>query len=82
VCAWYEGWSGTRLVSERADVTGKLKRLVVELSLGKRVLKDVAEGNVWSAPQVGRPLSSNKVAEYRLWTIVDALESSSRAEFH
>ena len=63
-------------------MTGKLKRLVAELSLEKQVLKDIAEGNVWSAPQLGRPPSSNKVEEYRLWTILDALESSSRAEFH
>src|SRR6266850_1350637 len=46
---------GTRLVSERSDVTGKLKRLVAEKSLEKRVLKDIAEGNVWSAPQLARP---------------------------
>ena len=63
-------------------MTGKLKRLVAEKSLEKRVLKDIAEGNVWSAPQLGRPPPSNKVVEYRLWTILDALESSSRAEFH
>ncbi len=63
-------------------MTGKLKRLVAELSLEKRVLKDIAEGNVWSAPQLGRPPTSNEVVECRLWTILDALESSSRAEFH
>ena len=63
-------------------MTGKLKRLVAELSLEKQVLKDIAVGNVWSAPQLGRPPSSNNVVEYRLWTILDALESSSRAEFH
>ena len=63
-------------------MTGKLKRLVAELSLEKQVLKDIAEGNVWSAPQLGRPPSSNKVVEYRLWTLPDALESSSRTEFH
>jgi hypothetical protein len=28
----------------------KLKRLVANLSLEKLVLKDIAEGNVWSAP--------------------------------
>ncbi len=63
-------------------MSGKLKQLVAELSLEKQVLKDIAEGNVWSAPQLGRPPPSNKALEYRLWTILDALESSSRAEFH
>ena len=48
---------------QRSDVTGKLKRLVAELSLEKQALKDIAEGNVWSAPQLGRPPPSNKVVE-------------------
>ena len=31
------------------------KGLAAEKSLEKRVLKDIAEGNVWSAPQLARP---------------------------
>jgi len=30
----------------------RLKRLVADLSLEKQILKDVAEGNVWSAPSM------------------------------
>jgi putative transposase len=35
---------------ELEQENAKLKRLVAELSLDKLVLKDIASGNVWSAP--------------------------------
>jgi hypothetical protein len=37
-------------MKELEKENSRLKRLVAELSLEKQVLKDVAEGNVWSAP--------------------------------
>jgi len=37
-------------VKELEKENGRLRRLVTELSLEKQVLKDVASGNVWSAP--------------------------------
>ena len=39
-----------RRLKELELENAKLKRLVANLSLEKRVLKDIAEGNVWSAP--------------------------------
>jgi putative transposase len=37
-------------MKELEQENAKLKRLVSELSLEKLVLKDIASGNVWSAP--------------------------------
>src|SRR5271168_5276770 len=37
-------------LKELESENSKLKRLVANLSLEKLVLKDIAEGNVWSAP--------------------------------
>jgi transposase-like protein len=39
-----------RRLKELESENAKLKRLVANLSLEKLVLKDIAEGNVWSAP--------------------------------
>jgi hypothetical protein len=39
-----------RRLKELELENAKLKRLVANLSLEKLVLKDIAEGNVWSAP--------------------------------
>jgi hypothetical protein len=39
-----------RRLKELEQENAKLKRLVAELSLDKLVLKDIASGNVWSAP--------------------------------
>ena len=39
-----------RRLKELEQENSKLKRLVSELSLEKLVLKDIAWGNVWSAP--------------------------------
>jgi putative transposase len=39
-----------RQLKELEQENAKLKRLVSELSLEKLVLKDIASGNVWSAP--------------------------------
>jgi putative transposase len=39
-----------RRLKELEQENTKLKRLVSELSLEKLVLKDIASGNVWSAP--------------------------------
>ncbi len=39
-----------RRLKELEQENAKLKRLVSELSLEKLVLKDIASGNVWSAP--------------------------------
>jgi putative transposase len=39
-----------RHLKELEQENAKLKRLVAELSLDKLVLKDIASGNVWSAP--------------------------------
>ena len=39
-----------RRLKELEQENSKLKRLVANLSLEKLVLKDIAEGNVWSAP--------------------------------
>ena len=50
-----------RRLKELEQENAKLKRLVSELSLEKLVLKDIASGNVWSAPflqaQAARPSS-------------------------
>jgi putative transposase len=39
-----------RRLKDLEQENAKLKRLVANLSLEKLVLKDIAEGNVWSAP--------------------------------
>jgi len=39
-----------RRLKELEQENAKLKRLVSELSLEKLVLKDIASGNIWSAP--------------------------------
>ena len=39
-----------RRLKELESENAKLKRLVSELSLEKPILKDIASGNVWSAP--------------------------------
>ena len=39
-----------RRLKELEQENSRLKRLVSELSLEKLVLKDIASGNVWSAP--------------------------------
>ena len=39
-----------RRLKELESENAKLKRLVSELSLEKLILKDIASGNVWSAP--------------------------------
>ena len=39
-----------RRLKELEQENAKLKRLVAELSLDKLVLKDIASGNVWTAP--------------------------------
>jgi Transposase len=54
---WRKEYGGLKLdQAKRLKVlekeNSKLKRLVAELSLEKKILKDVAEGNVWSAPHL------------------------------
>jgi putative transposase len=53
---WRKEFGGLKLdqakrLKELERENSKLKRLVAELSLEKQVLKDIAEGNVWSAPR-------------------------------
>lgn len=52
---WRKEYGGLKLdqarrMKELEKENLRLRRLVAELSLEKQVLKDVAEGNVWSAP--------------------------------
>ena len=52
---WREEYGGlqvdqARRLKELESENAKLRRLVSELSLEKLVLKDIAAGNVWSAP--------------------------------
>ena len=52
---WRKEYGGLKMdqakrLKELEKENGKLKRLVAELSLDKQILKDIAEGNVWSAP--------------------------------
>ena len=52
---WRKEYGGLRVdqarrLKELEQENAKLKRLVAELSLEKLVLKDIASGNVWSAP--------------------------------
>lgn len=54
-CRWRKEYEGLQVVQARRlrDVeqeNTKLKRLVENLSLDNLVLKDIASGNVWSAP--------------------------------
>ncbi len=54
---WRKEFGGLKLdqakrLKELERENSKLKRLVAELSLEKQVLKDIAEGNVWSAPHL------------------------------
>jgi putative transposase len=54
---WRKEFGGLKLdqakrLKELEKENSKLKRLVAELSLEKQILKDVAEGNVWSAPHL------------------------------
>jgi putative transposase len=54
---WRREFGGLKLdqakrLKELEKENSKLKRLVAELSLEKQILKDVAEGNVWSAPHL------------------------------
>jgi putative transposase len=47
---WRKEFGGWKLDQAKLEKeNSKLKRLVAELSLEKQVLKDIAEGNVWSA---------------------------------
>ena len=52
---WRKEYGGLKVeqakrMKELERENARLKRLVAELSLEKQVLKDVAAGNVWSAP--------------------------------
>src|SRR5258707_14718326 len=52
---WRKEYGGLQVdqakrLKELEQEKAKLKRLVAELSLDKLVLKDIASGNVWSAP--------------------------------
>jgi transposase-like protein len=52
---WRKEYGGLQVdqakrLKELEQENAKLKRLVAELSLDKLVLKDIASGNVWSAP--------------------------------
>ena len=52
---WRKEYGGLQVdqakrLKELEQENSKLKRLVANLSLEKLVLKDIAEGNVWSAP--------------------------------
>lgn len=52
---WRKEYGGLQVdqakrLKELEAENAKLKRLVANLSLEKLVLKDIAEGNVWSAP--------------------------------
>ena len=52
---WRKEYGGLQVgqakrLKELEQENAKLKRLVSELSLEKLVLKDIASGNVWSAP--------------------------------
>jgi len=52
---WHKEYGGlqvdqARRLKELEQENAKLKRIVANLSLEKLVLKDIAEGNVWSAP--------------------------------
>ena len=52
---WSKEFSGlqvdlARRLKELEQENAKLKRLVAEPSLDRLVLKDIASGNVWSAP--------------------------------
>jgi putative transposase len=52
---WRKEYSGLKLDQAKRLKElekDKLKRLVAELSLEKQILKDVAEGDVWSAPHL------------------------------
>ena len=54
---WRKEFGGLKLdqakrMKDLERENAKLKRLVAELSLEKQILKDVAEGNVWSAPRL------------------------------
>jgi putative transposase len=53
---WRKEYGGLQIdqakrLKELEQENGKLKRLVANLSLDNLVLKDIAWGNVWSAPQ-------------------------------
>ena len=52
---WHKEYGGLQVdqakrLKELEQENGKLKRLVANLSLDNLVLKDIASGNVWSAP--------------------------------
>ena len=52
---WRKEYGGLQVdqakrLKELEQENSKLKRLVANLSLDNLVLKDIAEGNVWSAP--------------------------------